>query len=246
VPGRVRPGSRIVAVLAAGLFTILLCSPAAAAEGAARDPLMRINRPVHALNERLDEALLEPVARVYHRLTPDPVEGAVRNFFDNLSAPVAIVAAALQARGRRTAQASGRFLVNSTVGLGGLLDPATRMGLPRIEEDLGQAFEVWGVENSPYLVLPLLGPTTLVQLPDRAIGLFLPRAMLAELWHPAVQSVGVVGNRADLLSASTLLDSAAIDSYQFTREAYLQRRRYLRHDGELPVDDLFVTFGDDF
>lgn len=243
MPSRFPPRSGVVAALFGGFVMVLACSSAAAAE---RDPLMRFNRPVHALNERLDDALLEPVARAYHRVVPDPIEGAARNFFDNLSSPVAIAASALQARGRRTAVASGRFLVNSTLGVCGLFDPATRMGLPRVEEDLGQVLEVWGWEDSPYLVLPLLGPTTLVQLPDRAIGLFLPRAMLADLWNPAVQSVGVVGDRADLLAASSLLDSAAIDSYRFTREAYLQRRKYLRHDGELPAEDLFATFDEGF
>ena len=215
------------------------------AEPVDRDPWVRFNRPVHAFNERVDDIVLEPAAVFYRRLTPDPVERAILNFFDNLAAPLSITGAALQADADRTAIATSRFLVNSTIGVGGILDPATSFGLPDVNEDIGQALEVWGLENSPYLVLPLIGPMTVVQIPDRVARGLLPQAMLGPYWHEGVRVLDVVSYRADVLAASTLLDSTAIDSYTFTREAFLQRRRYMRYNGELP-DDQWDEFLDDF
>ena len=224
----------------------LLVPPAASAAGSAeRDPWVRFNRPVHAFNERVDDLVLEPAAVLYRRVTPDPVERAILNFFDNIAAPISITGAALQADGERTAIATGRFLVNSTVGVAGLLDPATSMGLPDVNEDIGQALEVWGFEDSPYLVLPFVGPMTVVQIPDRVARAWLPQAAFGDSWHQGWRIPDIVSYRADILAASTLLDSSAIDSYTFTREAFLQRRRYMRYNGELPEED-WDGFLDDF
>jgi Surface lipoprotein len=239
----------IVRALASLLFLSAAASvcPAAVAAPAAvdRDPWVRFNRPVHVFNERVDDFVLEPAALFYRRMTPDPVERAILNFFDNIASPISITGAALQADGERTAIATGRFLVNSTVGLAGLLDPATSMGLPDVDEDIGQALEVWGFEDSPYLVLPFIGPMTLVQVPDRIARAWLPQLAFGDYWHQGWRVLDVVSYRADVLAASTLLDSSAIDSYSFTREAFLQRRRYLRYNGELPEED-WDAFLDDF
>ena len=232
------------ALLVAGL-ALLPGAPVRAEAAADRDPWVRFNRPVHTFNERFDDVLLEPTAVLYRQVTPDPVERAILNFFDNLSSPLDITGAALQASGDRTAQATGRFLVNSTLGLGGFLDPATPLGMPDTREDIGQALEVWGLEDSPYLVLPFLGPMTLVQVPDRVARALLPQVVLGDYWHPGYRALDIVSYRADVLAASALLDSTAIDSYTFTREAFLQRRRYLRYDGELPEED-WDSFLDDF
>lgn len=238
--------TRAVASTLLALAGVLCCPGAGAAEAAVdRDPWVRFNRPVHAFNERVDDAVLEPAALLYRRVTPDPVERAILNFFDNVAAPISITGAALQADGERTAIATGRFLVNSTVGVAGLLDAATPMGLPDVNEDIGQALEVWGFENSPYLVLPFIGPMTVVQVPDRIARAWLPQLAFGDYWHQGWRVLDIVSYRADVLAASTLLDSSAIDSYTFTREAFLQRRRYLRFNGELPEED-WDAFLDDF
>jgi len=233
------------------LISALLClcglMPHLAAADAAsdRDPWIRFNRPMHAFNDRVDDYVLEPSARLYRRVAPDFVERAVLNVFANLSAPLSISGALLQGKADRTAIATGRFLVNSTVGVAGVFDPATPLGLPDVQEDIGQALEVWGFDESPYLVLPFVGPMTLVQVPDRALRAWLPQVMMGSAWHPGYRALDVVSYRADVLAASTLLDSTAVDSYTFTREAFLQRRRYLRYDGELPNSD-WDEFLDDF
>jgi phospholipid-binding lipoprotein MlaA len=233
------------ACLAAAAGTHATAAESDRAEPVDRDPWVRFNRPVHAFNERVDDLVLEPAAVFYRRVAPDPVERAILNFFDNLAAPLSITGAALQADGDRTAVATSRFLVNSTIGVAGLLDPATPLGLPDVNEDIGQALEVWGLENSPYLVLPLVGPMTVVQIPDRVARGMLPQVMLGSYWHEGYRALDVVSYRAEVLAASTLLDSTAIDSYTFTREAFLQRRRYMRYNGELP-DDQWDEFLDDF
>ena len=234
-------------LLLTALAAALTAAPAAfgAQDAADRDPWVRFNRPVHVFNEHVDDLVLEPAALLYRRVAPDPIERAILNFFDNIAAPISITGAALQADGERTAIATGRFLVNSTVGVAGLLDPATPLGLPDVNEDIGQALEVWGFEDSPYLVLPLIGPMTVVQVPDRIARAWLPQLAFGDHWHQGWRALDIVSYRADVLAASRLLDSSAIDSYTFTREAFLQRRRYLRYNGELPEAD-WDEFLDDF
>ena len=242
--GRATDAARSLA--AASLCALTFLAADAAADAASdRDPWIRFNRPVHAFNERVDDFVFEPSARLYRRVAPDIIERAVLNVFANLSAPLSISGALLQGKVDRSVIASGRFLVNSTVGVAGVFDPATPLGLPDVQEDIGQALEVWGFDQSPYLVLPFVGPMTLVQVPDRALRAWLPQAMMDPARQPGYRVLDVVSFRADALAASTLLDSTAVDAYTFTREAFLQRRRYLRYDGELPNSD-WDEFLDDF
>lgn len=229
----------LVAVLLA------LTPPLPASEEIDRDPWKAVNRPIHRFNGHVDAALMRPVAELYEEVTPDPLERAVINFFLNLNAPVSIGGALLQGDAERTLQATGRFAVNSTLGIGGLFDPATGMGLRDVEEDIGQVLEVWGLTDSPYLVLPLLGPATLVQIPDRVLTAWMPAEMLGSWWSPGLRVLDLVSFRADALATSALIEESAIDSYSFTREAYLQRRRHLRYNGEPPVED-WSDFLDDF
>lgn len=234
-----RPAAPVLAVL-------LALTPAlSASEEVDRDPWEAVNRPIHRFNEHLDAAVMRPAAELYREVTPEPLERAVVNFFLNLNAPVSIGGALLQGDAERTLQATGRFAVNSTLGIGGLFDPATGMGLRDVNEDIGQALEVWGLTDSPYLVLPLLGPATLVQIPDRVLAAWLPAEMLGSHWSPGLRVLDLVSFRADSLAASALLEESALDSYSFTREAYLQRRRNLRYNGDPPVED-WSDFLDDF
>lgn len=210
-----------------------------------RDPFESWNRPVHNFNETLDVHILRPVARGYRAITPRPVERAIANFFSNLTLPLSIAGGLLQLDSERALKETGRFVVNSTVGIAGLFDPATGMGLEPQEEDIGQALESWGMTDSPYLVLPFLGPMTLVQIPDRIVYPLIGPTLLGSYWHDSIWALNIISLRAELLSASAILDESAADSYVFTREAFLQRRRFLFYDGEPPLDD-FDAFFDDF
>ncbi len=232
------------------LWAAVLCLWLGAGQAAAetadpvdRDPFESWNRPMHNFNETLDKNVLQPVARGYQKITPRPVERSVANFFSNLTLPLSIVGSLLQLDAEKAVKETGRFVINSTVGFAGLFDPAGPLGLPPQEEDLGQALEYWGVKNSPYLVLPFVGPMTLVQIPDRILGPLSQPYITQDIWHPALYGLEIVSLRTELLAASALLDESAADSYIFTREAYLQRRRHLLYDGEPPLDDLF---DDDF
>ncbi len=220
-------------------------APASDSEPPDRDPFEAWNRPVHKFNETLDVNVMQPVARGYRAVTPRPAQRAIANFFENLLLPLSIVGGMLQLDSEKMLTDTGRFVVNSTIGIGGLFDPASSMGLEYQQEDLGQAFESWGLKHSPYLVLPFLGPTTLVQVPDRIIGPLIQPAILGSYWHESLWALDLLSTRAELLAASGLLDESAADSYIFTREAFLQRRRFLLYDGDPPLDD-FDAFFDDF
>lgn len=211
-------------------------------QGSVRDPFEAWNRPVHRFNETLDIHILRPVARGYQAITPQPLERGIANFFDNLGLPLSVVGGLLQLDSERMLKETGRFVLNSTVGLAGLFDPATSLGFERQEEDIGQALESWGATDSPYLVLPFLGPMTLVQIPDRVVSPLIGPAMLGSYWQDYFWAIDLVSGRAQLLSASALIDESRADSYIFTREAYLQRRRFLLYDGEPPPEDFDALF----
>lgn len=244
---RVRAAERMVLFLLLTLSTLVAVAQEQESppEPDDRDPFEAWNRPVHSFNETLDVHLLRPVARGYRAVTPQPIVRAVANFFDNLTLPLSVAGGLLQLDSERSLKETGRFVLNTTVGIGGLFDPATSLGFERQQEDIGQALESWGATDSPYLVLPLMGPMTLVQIPDRVVSPFIGPALMGSYWHGSLRAVDVISTRAELLSVSALLDESASDSYVFTREAFLQRRRYLLYDGEPPVED-FDAFFDDF
>ncbi len=140
----------------------LLASGCATADSSARnvDPFEPINRPIYRFNDIADRYVLRPVGRGYNYVLPQPVRNGVGNFFDNITYPVTIVNGALQGKFSQAGWDSIRFLMNSTFGILGFMDLATREGLPKNNEDLGQTFAVWGIPAGPYIVLPLLGPST--------------------------------------------------------------------------------------
>lgn len=211
------------------------------------DPLESFNRAVFRFNRGFDRAVLRPVARGYERITPEPVRRGVTNFFDNLAMPIDVVNSLLQAKGRKSAEGAVRFFVNSTVGILGVFDVASEWGLEPPEEDLGQTLAVWGVQDGPYLVLPFLGPATVRD----GVGM-IGDAWLHPLYHVEDDGVRygalalrVVNTRANLLPLDQTIETA-FDPYLFVREAYLQRREYLIHDGEPPVEYYDLdAYGDD-
>ena len=190
----------------ASLLALTLLALEARAEDPVRDPFETFNRRAYALNTALDRHFIRPAAVGYDRLMPDSLGQAIYRFFDNLAEPVSMTGAFLQGDVERTLTASGRFLVNSTLGLGGFFDPATAIGFVDVDEDIGQALDSWGLDQTPYLVLPFWGPGTLTTLPDRALVWWLPPQLLGDFWVAPLRVVDTVSYRASLLGATNLLE----------------------------------------
>jgi len=230
--------------LVAALVMVLAGAPAVQAnEG---DPLEGVNRAFYDLNDGLDRFFFKPVAEGYVRIAPNPVRRGVTNFFDNVSYLNVILNDFLQGKLGQFFKDSGRFVVNSTLGIGGLFDPATSMGLGKHEEDLGQTFGVWGAGEGAYLVLPFFGPDSIRDVGDRATSAFLnPLFYLNGTVVLPLTALNAINTRANLLEASRVRDQAALDPYVFTREAWRQRREFLIYDGNPPAYELDDFLDDD-
>jgi phospholipid-binding lipoprotein MlaA len=192
-----------------------------------RDPIEPFNRGVSEFNDAVDKAVLKPVATVYADVTPDPVRTAVGNFFANLRDVWTAVNATLQLRGEDAATSAMRVSVNTTFGFWGLLDLASELRLYRVNADFGQTLGYWGVPPGPYLVLPLLGPSTLrdtVGMGVEASG-DLVQGISDVPTRNTLYTLRAVETRAGLLRAGAVLDEAALDKYSFTREVFLTRRQ---------------------
>lgn len=207
-----------------------------ATNGDRRDPLEPMNRGIYKFNDTLDKAVVKPVAQGYKAVLPQPVRTGVANFFSNLDDVVVVANDLLQFKLERSVNDFLRFLTNSTIGLGGLLDVATPMGLEKHNEDFGQTLGYWGIPDGPYLVLPLLGPSSFRDTAGRAADWQID---LVTNYHDvpvrsSATAVNITDARSRRLDATEILDEAAIDPYEFMRDAYLQRRRSLVHDGNPP------------
>ena len=227
-----------LAIRITATIALLLALPGCATmpQTAPHDPLERINRGTQRFNDAIDRAVLKPVANGYHRYVPRVIRTGVSNLLGHLEYTTTIVNDLLQLKILDTGADIGRFALNSTLGIGGLLDPATRVGIPRHDEDFGQTLGRWGVPAGPYLVLPLLGPSSLRDAPSLAADAQTDLRVQLKLDTGTRVTLGVltvVDRRAALLSADTTLDSA-FDRYVFIRNAWTQRREYLVRDGEVP------------
>ncbi|GAB4036932.1 MAG: VacJ family lipoprotein [Rubrivivax sp.] len=203
----------------------------------ASDPLEGFNRGVQRFNDGLDEAVLKPVAEGYRQVVPSFVRTGVANFFGNLGDGWSAVNHLLQGKPGEALDMTLRVAVNTTFGLGGLLDVAGEAGIERRSEDFGQTLGVWGVPAGPYLVLPLLGPSSLRDATGRpldmaatSVGLVTDRDGTRALGT----ALSIVDTRASLLGATRLLDDIALDRYTFLRDAYLARRKNQVWDGNPP------------
>ncbi len=209
------------------------------------DPLEPTNRKIYAFNEGMDRYLIKPVATGYAKVTPDIMQTAITNFFNNIGYLNVIVNSSLQGKLDQSLSDIFRFLFNSTLGVGGLFDVATPMGLQAHNEDLGQTFAVWGSGQGAYLTIPLLGPNTVRDAPDLVSSWLLdPLAYLATTISLPATALNLINKRANLLDSMNMLDEAALDPYSFLREAYLQQRIYLIYDGSPPADPTEDIFGD--
>ena len=202
------------------------------------DPFESWNRKVFDFNQELDDFLLRPVAVVWTEAVPQPVRQGIGNFYANIADAWSAVNNLLQGKPRTAFAVAFRFSVNTVFGFGGLLDLASEMGIDRSYEDFGQTLGVWGFDSGPYLVWPLLGPSTLrdsVALPLNYAASPMYLFNLDLLGQFGVWTLNLVNTRSGLLGATSLLDSIALDKYTFVRDAYLQRRRSQVYDGEEPA-----------
>lgn len=204
------------------------------------DPLEELNRSTYEFNQTLDRIALKPAAKGYRAVVPTPVRGGITNVFGNFRDFTTAINNVLQFKIGTALSDVCRVAVNSTVGIFGVFDVASRLGLEKHHEDFGQTLGVWGVPEGPYLVLPLLGPSN-IRDSVGLIGDFYtdPEFFLItdspENW--IVFGTRIVNVRANLLEAERLLEQAALDQYAFLREAYLQRRRNQVLDGNAPRDE---------
>lgn len=217
------------------------CATAPPRQPDARDPFERFNRASFAFNETLDRRVAKPVARGYQRVVPRIVRRGVSNFFTNLEQPAVFLSDTLQGKPRAAAHDLGRFLLNSTFGLGGFLDPASDAGIERNEEDFGQTLGRWGVGAGPFLMVPVFGPRTLRDGFGDLVDRFADPSHYIEddgvRW--GLIALEGVDQRSRLLEAEKVLEDV-FDRYAFIRNAYLQRRAYLVSDGaveEEPLED---------
>lgn len=218
------------------LLILIMVVSGCSSTGSVHDPLEPLNRRVHQFNQILDDAILRPVASAYVGITPSPVQTGVSNFYDNLGYPLVVVNQFLQGKFWLGLRDTGRFAVNTTLGLLGLFDPARRLGLDAHEEDFGQTLAVWGFGRGPYIVVPLLGPTTLRDGTGDVIHTnttYLPLYINDIPVRNSIIGISFLDTRARLLDSEDIVFG---DRYLFIRDAYLQRRDFLISDGQSEED----------
>lgn len=243
-----RPLPAVAAFVLAAIVAITGC---ASTPG---DPLEPVNRRIHTFNETVDRTIARPVAEAYDEYTPRPVNRGVSNFFSNLDDVVVLVNSTAQLRGDDAAATFYRLVLNTTVGLFGLFDPADATGQPKRRADFGQTLARYGTPSGPYLVLPFLGPSNMRDAPSRYVDARLnPQYQLDDVsLRYQLTLLDAVDTRASLLGASFMFEAAATDSYAFMRDAWSARRADRVYHGDPPPgavpgyeDDDFDPFDDE-
>ncbi|MBI3916855.1 MAG: VacJ family lipoprotein [Betaproteobacteria bacterium] len=222
----------------AGIVMCMTLLGGCASTGNPRDPFEPLNRGIYHFNDGVDTAVLRPIAEVYRGVLPQFVRTGVSNFFSNINDVIVALNNLLQGKFLNAVSDVGRIVVNSTAGLLGVIDVATEIGLEKHNEDFGQTLGFWGIESGPFVMLPILGPSSardavglLVDFKTDPVTYVDPSRDRNILW-----GARFVNRRAELLDTSKILETAALDPYEFLRDAYLQRRRNLVHDGSPPPE----------
>jgi phospholipid-binding lipoprotein MlaA len=209
----------------AGVLAVLLLPGVVAAADAVRDPWEGLNRKTFAFNEFLDGYFLKPAAKGYEAITPDAVDTGVSNFFSNLREVPSFVNHAVQAKPAEASADAGRFLVNSTLGLFGVFDVASKLGIEQKESDFGLTLGHWGLGSGPYVVLPFLGPSSVRDAAGQAVDVFsYPVTYVSSEAELPLRALDIVDSRASLLETEKLITG---DRYTFLRNLYMQRREFL-------------------
>ncbi|HSQ02897.1 MAG TPA: VacJ family lipoprotein [Burkholderiales bacterium] len=204
----------------------------------ARDPLEPINRAIYVFNDDVDHLLLKPAAEIYRMLLPPIVRTGVSNFFSNINDVLVALNNLLQGKIEKAASDAGRVVINSTIGVLGVFDVATGMGLEKHDEDFGQTLGYWGVGDGPFLVLPFFGPSNFRDVAGRLVDFQTDPITYVNPSHDRniLWGVRIINRRSELLGTTEVLETAALDPYAFVRDAYLQRRRNLIYDGNPPPE----------
>lgn len=200
---------------------------------AEKDPLEKFNRAMWGVNMTADRFVMKPVTTVYRTVAPKPARQGIHNFFSNVTEPWSLVNNLLQGQPKRAGRNLKRFLVNTTIGIGGLIDHATKIGIEPAPEDLGQTLAVWGINGGPYLVLPLLGPSTMRDAVGSGVSAYGDPVNVAinhadvNIWYKrGYRAAGIIDARSELIeSGGDAFLKSSLDPYAAARSAYLQRRR---------------------
>ncbi|NMZ50134.1 VacJ family lipoprotein [Pseudomonas poae] len=213
----------------------VLFVPFAAQAASEDDPWESVNRPIFTFNDTVDTYALRPIAQGYQFITPQFVQDGVHNFFRNIGDVGNLANNVLQLKPHNAGVDTARLLVNTTFGVLGFVDVGTKMGLQRSDEDFGQTLGYWGVDSGPYVMLPLLGPSTLRDAPSKYVDSYTsPYRYMNDIdWRNSVFGLNLVDTRASLLDSEKLITG---DKYTFIRNAYLQNREFKVKDGKV-VDD---------
>ncbi|MCX8516588.1 MAG: VacJ family lipoprotein [Rhodoferax sp.] len=223
-------------VLPTLLLALLLQGCATVRNPDPRDPLESLNRSVFSFNEAVDRAVLKPVAKGYQAITPDFVRTGIGNFFSNLADVWSAVNNGLQGRGQEVGDSVGRVMVNSSIGILGLLDVASDLNIERHPANFGQTLGRWGVPPGPFLVLPLFGPYTLREIAALPVDVQgdLKNRLGDQNVNLVLPILNVINLRSKYLNTGDVIQGASLDSYLFQRDAYLQRQRNIQYDGNPP------------
>jgi len=218
------------------IVSLLLLGGCASTGSSPRDPLEPMNRGVYQFNDAVDRMLFKPVAETYREVIPALVRTGVSNFFSNINDVIVALNNLLQGKIGNAASDVGRVSINSTFGLLGVFDVASELGIEKNNEDFGQTLGYWGIGSGPYLVLPFFGPSSFRDTVGRVGDMLVDPTSQVDPSRARNQLRGasVVSRRASLLDASRVLETAALDPYEFVRDAYFQRRRSLIYDGNPP------------
>lgn len=232
----VKKSTRFSTTTVALVMSVSVLLSGCATSGNPKDPIEGFNRGVFAVNEGIDRYALKPVAQAYDNTLPALVKTAVSNFFGNIEDLFVGVNNFLQGKPRDGAGDLGRVVINSTVGLFGVMDVASDAGLAKHDEDFGQTFGRWGVGPGAYVVLPVFGPKTVRDTVGFAADMYVdPVSNIDNVSvRNSLSALRVISNRAELLPADKVVEEAALDKYAYIRDGYLQRRRNQIFDGNAP------------
>ncbi len=242
-----------VAILTAGLLLSACVTRPGGVEVAERDQYESLNRGIYDFNRGLDKAAVKPITQGYRAVVPGVARLGISNALDNVDEPMSFFNALLQGKIKSAVRTADRFFINSTIGVAGLADPATKMGIHKQEEDFGQTLAAWGLGSGPYVMLPFFGPSTLrdtigfvVDTITDPFGLFQKRTLKMSFTERlGVTAFEAIDLRSRLIDTADPLLENAIDEYAVVRSAYLQQRLTDIYDGDPPEDDFMPVFSDE-
>ena len=230
-------------ILLVGVVALVLSGCATYSENSMtdqNDPWQTVNRPVFAMNDAFDQVLFKPLAETYDAVTPKPIQTGVTNFFSNLNEIDNAINNLFQGKPEKFATSIGRLAVNSTLGLAGIIDVASYMGLTHAPEDLGQTFGALGAKAGPYIVLPFLGSSSVRDVPGRVLSMYLnPLAWLDDVsFRNIMVGVNAINARSNLLAKEDIASEISDDKYTLYKDAFLEERAFEISDGNLDDSDL--------